>query len=143
GVAAISVIAFIVVSFGSAGILLVERTPEANIRTAEDALWWSMTTVTTVGYGDRYPVTTAGRVIATALMICGIGIFGTLSGVAAGLFLGNDRDEPASREAQRELLAQVDALQRELAALKAAATSTSQSPPPPPSEGSTGSSTST
>lgn len=118
GVAAVMVIGFIVVSFGSAGVLLAERTPDANIRTAEDALWWSMTTVTTVGYGDRFPVTTSGRVIAAVLMISGIGIFGTLSGVAAGIFLGNNQDEPASRNTQREMLERIDALQREITQLR-------------------------
>jgi voltage-gated potassium channel len=120
GFAAVFVIAFVVVSFGSAGMLLAERTPEANILTAEDALWWSLATVTTVGYGDHYPVTTAGRIIATFVMVSGIGIFGTMSGVAAGFFLGEKKDEPASRQAQREILEHVDALQRELAHLRAA-----------------------
>jgi voltage-gated potassium channel len=133
GVAAVFVIAFLVVSFGSVGVLLAERTDNANIKTAEDALWWSMTTVTTVGYGDHYPVTNAGRVIATLLMISGIGIFGTLSGVAAGIFLG-DRKEPASRNAQREILDHIDTLERELAELRAARSSgdpplKSQGPP--------------
>jgi voltage-gated potassium channel len=135
GVAAVFVIAFLVVSFGSVGVLLAERTEEANIKTAEDALWWSMTTVTTVGYGDHYPVTNAGRVIATLLMISGIGIFGTLSGVAAGIFLGDKKTEPASRNAQREILDHIDALERELAELRAARSSgdhpssKSQAPP--------------
>lgn len=132
GVAAVSVMAFIVVSFGSAAVLLAERTEEANILTAEDALWWSMTTVTTVGYGDRYPVTDAGRVIASLLMICGIGIFGTLSGVAASLFLGDKKDEPADRDTQREILAHIDALQRELADLRAARPAMPTRAPPEP-----------
>lgn len=132
GAAAILVIAFLVISFGSAGVLLAEQTPDANIRTAEDALWWSITTVTTVGYGDRYPVTTAGRLIATLLMVSGIGLFGTLSGVAASFFLGDEKDAPASREAQRAMLARLDALQRELAELRALGSSPSPAPRDPP-----------
>jgi voltage-gated potassium channel len=60
-------------------VLDAERgTPEANIRTFGDALWWAATTVTSVGYGDRYPVTTEGRVVAFALMLVGIGLVGTV-----------------------------------------------------------------
>ncbi len=120
GVASVVTITFLVVAFGSAGVLVVESEhPEANIHTAEVALWWSMTTVTTVGYGDHFPVTDLGRLIAVCLMISGIGLFGTLSGVAASLFLGGNKDEPASRRAQDEMLARLEALQTELAALRA------------------------
>jgi voltage-gated potassium channel len=52
--------------------------PEANIQTFGDALWWAATTVTSVGYGDRYPVTTEGRVVAFALMLVGVGLVGTV-----------------------------------------------------------------
>lgn len=128
GVAAVFVIGFVVVSFGSAGVLLAERTPDANIKTAEDALWWSITTVTTVGYGDRYPVTVEGRLIAIVLMISGISIFGTLSGVAAGIFLGGDKDEPASRAAQREMLERIAGLQQEIIRLQTASSQRSASP---------------
>jgi voltage-gated potassium channel len=89
GLASLLVFTFLIVSFSSIGILLTEQGANANIRTAEDALWWSITTITTVGYGDRYPVTDAGRVVASMLMFGGIGLFGALSGVAAGIFLGN------------------------------------------------------
>jgi len=59
---------------------------DANIRTFGDALWWSATTVTTVGYGDRYPVTTEGRFIAVALMLVGIATVGAvIAGVTAWL----------------------------------------------------------
>jgi voltage-gated potassium channel len=79
-------IALLMVFGASLAILEFERV-EGNIKTAEDALWWAMTTVTTVGYGDRYPVTTEGRLVAVALMSVGVGLFGTLSGVAASLFM--------------------------------------------------------
>ena len=115
GLTGVLVITFLVISFGSAGVLIAERdAPGANIHTAEDALWWSITTTTTVGYGDRYPVTTGGRVIAAFLMLTGIGLFGTLSGVAAGIFLGNNKSHPASLEAQQLILHRLDALQRRL-----------------------------
>jgi voltage-gated potassium channel len=91
GLASLLVLTFLVVAFASTGVLLAERVPEANIHTAEDALWWAMTTITTVGYGDRYPVTNIGRVIASVLMFSGIGLFGALSGVAASFFMGDGK----------------------------------------------------
>jgi len=57
---------------------------DATIRTANDALWWAMTTVTTVGYGDAYPVTSEGRIVAVLLMTAGVGLFVALSGTLAG-----------------------------------------------------------
>jgi voltage-gated potassium channel len=90
GLASALVLTVFVICFASIGMLLVEHDPTSNIKTAEDALWWAMVTITTIGYGDRYPVTDAGRLIATVLMIGGIGLFGTLSGVAASFFLGTE-----------------------------------------------------
>ncbi len=122
GVASVLTIAFLVLSLASAGILLVERTPEANITNAEDAVWWSITTVTTVGYGDRYPVTLGGRIIASALMFTGVGLFGTLSGVIASFFLGEKKKEseelPSVAVTNTELLAKLDALQKDIADLR-------------------------
>ena len=70
-------------------MLGLEREVEhANIRTAGDALWWSLVTITTVGYGDHYPVTTPGRLVAAWLMIVGIGVMGTVTGVVASWIYG-------------------------------------------------------
>jgi len=60
---------------------------DGNIRTAGDALWWAIVTVTTVGYGDLYPVTVEGRVVAVVLMVAGVGTFATLAGALASWFL--------------------------------------------------------
>lgn len=57
-------------------VLYVEK-DIGNIRTAEDALWWSYVTITTVGYGDFYPVTTIGKALTSILIVCGIATFGT------------------------------------------------------------------
>eukprot|EP01031_Cornospumella_fuschlensis_P009646 gene9646-11836_t len=100
-------VTFLFVTFSSVGILLFERSPGGNIHTAEDALWWSVTTITTVGYGDKYPVTTEGRVLAMALMFSGVGLFGTFSGIIASLFLGKVVAE------EDEILAEVRALRAE------------------------------
>jgi len=85
----VSVMAFLVIIFSSIAILEVEDAPHSNITSAEDAIWWTITTITTVGYGDIYPVTTEGRALAAALMIFGIGIFGTFTAYVASFFIGN------------------------------------------------------
>jgi voltage-gated potassium channel len=95
GVATVALTMFLLVVFASIGVLLCERVESANIKTAGDAVWWSVTTVTTVGYGDRYPVTPEGRMIAIALMVAGVGMFGALSGIIASLFLGQGEEKSA------------------------------------------------
>jgi len=92
-------IALVVVFSASIAVLEFERV-DGNIKTAEDAMWWAMTTITTVGYGDRYPVTTEGRMVAVALMVVGVGLFGTLSGAAASWFIqpANAAPRPETRD---------------------------------------------
>ena len=89
----VSAVAILMVIFSSIAILQVERAPNSNIKTAEDAIWWAWVTVTTVGYGDRYPVTTEGRIIASFLMTVGVGLFGTFTGFIASWFLENKKAE--------------------------------------------------
>ena len=82
-----------VLEFGSIFILSVENTsPEATITNASDAIWWVMATITTVGYGDVYPVTNPGRVIGAVVMIIGIGLFSTLAGFLANAFISPKKD---------------------------------------------------
>ncbi len=65
-------------------VLDVERSdPNANITDFGDAMWWAVTTMTTVGYGDRYPVTGVGRLVAFALMVGGIALLGTVTATLA------------------------------------------------------------
>jgi voltage-gated potassium channel len=76
--------AVMAVGLGSIAVLDAEQdTPRANIQTFGDALWWSATTVTTVGYGDLYPVTTQGRFIAVGLMVVGIAMVGAVTASVA------------------------------------------------------------
>jgi voltage-gated potassium channel len=94
---------FCVLEFGSLGVLSAERrSPNANITSASDALWWDFVTITTVGYGDRYPVTNAGRLVGVFVMIAGVGLFGTLSGFLANTFLSppKKKEEPAATSAE-------------------------------------------
>ena len=90
-------------TFSSIAILIAEDEPEANIKTAEDAIWWSVTTMTTVGYGDKYPVTTEVRIIAAVVMCAGVGLFGTLSGLVASFFLGKPEAKSEMQEVSERL----------------------------------------
>lgn len=81
-------LAICVLEFGGIAIIYIEApAPTANIKTPSDALWWIIVTITTVGYGDRYPVTNWGRIVGVIVMITGIGVFGTLTGFLANAFL--------------------------------------------------------
>jgi voltage-gated potassium channel len=111
-VASVILSTLLLVSFSSIAILVAEGVPEANIKTAEDSIWWSITTMTTVGYGDRYPITTEGRMIAIVLMFSGVGLFGTISGLIASVFLGNVAS--GDSEELRKLLIQTKALNEKL-----------------------------
>ncbi len=106
--ASVGVIVLAVLFIASVAILQVEQGPEANIANAEDAVWWSLTTMTTVGYGDRFPVTTEGRLVAGLLMVAGVGLFGALSGFLAAWFVapGDDRRQ-GELEALRAEMAEV------------------------------------
>jgi voltage-gated potassium channel len=84
--------------FSSVAILQVENRPDSNIRGPEDALWWSVVTITTVGYGDLFPVTSEGRLIGAGLMICGVGLFAVLSGAFATWFTNTPQSEKESEE---------------------------------------------
>jgi voltage-gated potassium channel len=74
-----------IVFTGSISILMVETSEDSTITTAEAAVWWSIVTITTVGYGDYFPVTTPGRIVASIVMICGIGIFSVIAGTLASM----------------------------------------------------------
>ncbi len=76
--------ALTLVVVGAAAVLNAERgAVDATITTYPDALWWALTTVTTVGYGDLYPTTLDGRLIASLLMIVGVGVVGTVIAAVA------------------------------------------------------------
>jgi voltage-gated potassium channel len=78
----------LMMQFGSLWLLRLEgRSPEANIVNASDAMWYVIVTMSTVGYGDQYPVTNAGRELGSVIIVVGVGIFGTLTGYLANLFL--------------------------------------------------------
>ncbi len=101
GLLLVLLIAILVLEFGSLAILAVERTsPAANITTASDSLWYMIVTMSTVGYGDQYPVTNAGRIIGSMIIIVGVGVFGTLTGFLANLFLAPASEPEPVEEAE-------------------------------------------
>jgi voltage-gated potassium channel len=82
-------------------VLLFERNAKgSNIHSYPDALWWAIVTVTTVGYGDRFPVTAGGRVVAVILMLVGIGLIGVLTATVASVFIKEHTD--ANRQELRQ-----------------------------------------
>lgn len=97
-------ISILLVVFASVAVLQFETGPDANIKDGYDAIWWAFVTITTVGYGDRYPVTAEGRIVAVMLMTAGVGLFGTFSGFVASWFLtpkaGEERSEIAELQGE-------------------------------------------
>ena len=106
---------FCVLEFGSLAVLSAERSsPNANITNASDAIWWAYVTITTVGYGDQFPVTNAGRFVGVLVMTAGVGLFGTLSGFLANTFL----TPPKKKEEQVAAPADANSPKAQLAELK-------------------------
>jgi voltage-gated potassium channel len=93
-----------------------EHAHGANIHNFGESLWWAIVTVTTVGYGDNYPVTTGGRCVAVVLMLVGIGLIGALTATVASYFVEEQADQDRADLSRRldrieEMLAQALARQ--------------------------------
>lgn len=119
----------LLLEFGGMLILRAEsRSAEANITTAGDAIWWAYVTMTTVGYGDQYPVTPTGRLVGMVVMAAGVGLFGVLTGFLANAFLRPDEVDEDSAPAVGDApdgpageIAEIRRLLDEQEALRAAA----------------------
>jgi voltage-gated potassium channel len=86
--------ALLMIVIMGAAILDIERNaPNSNIKTPMDALWWGLVTITTIGYGDRYPVTTEGRLVAGILIIFGVAMISTITASFAAWILSQTDSE--------------------------------------------------
>jgi len=107
---------------GALAITDAERnSPDSNIANLGDGYWWAITTMTTVGYGDRYPTTTTGRIVAAVLMLGGIALLGVVTATLASWLVervadATERQETVTRDQLDELLAEVRHLRAELRA---------------------------
>jgi len=125
----LTIVGIIVVAGALLEYAVEHNAPDANITTVGTAFWWAIVTTTTVGYGDTYPVTTSGRVIASMIMLVGIGLIGTVSATVASWFVkhrpsknGKAADDPedvgaaiaALAEQLRDLSVQQAELQRSI-----------------------------
>lgn len=108
-VLALSMVVLLLIVFCSVAILQFETDPESNLKTAEDVLWWSINTITSVGGSTHYPVTVEGRFVGGLLKLVGVGLFGTFSGFLAAWFLA-----PIEEAEESEL----EKLRKEIAALR-------------------------
>lgn len=117
--------ALMVLTIGSAMVLQFEgRSANGNITTGGDALWWSVVTITTVGYGDEYPVTAAGRITAVFVMFAGVGIIGALASILASILVPSPENGDAGGELDthapqgRALQEELEQVRLELSALR-------------------------
>ncbi len=116
-----ALLAAIVLTMASIFVLYFEsKSPDANITTGQDALWWAIVTITTVGYGDRYPVTIGGRVVAVFVMFAGVGIIGALASILASILVPQPQAQDAQPESPKspELEQKLDAVTQELSAMR-------------------------
>ncbi|MFC9257885.1 potassium channel family protein [Amycolatopsis thailandensis] len=115
----------LIVFCSALAVLDAERAqPDAPITDFPDAVWWSITTITTVGYGDRYPVSGTGRVVAVGLMVAGIALLGVVTATLASWLIrrvteADENAQAVTREHLDELTREVKALRAELAEQRA------------------------
>lgn len=110
-----ALLAAVLIVVSSALIMFeIERhAPHPNIQTVGDAIWWAITSITTVGYGDRYPTTGAGRALATLVLISGIAIIGVVTASIAATFVRSDEEEADSID-MKELVKRLNRIEKKL-----------------------------
>ncbi|USD63966.1 potassium channel family protein [Vibrio sp. SCSIO 43136] len=112
-------VSIMMLTCGAIAILLLEGgITDSNIHNAEDAFWWAFVTITTVGYGDFYPVTAEGRMVAVVLMTSGVGLFGTFTSFVASWFVEDESDDQG-KHIIANLRKEVTSLKGDIAELKA------------------------
>jgi voltage-gated potassium channel len=114
----IILLAIFIISFSSVLVLQFESaSPDAKIVTGWDAFWYSIVTITTVGYGDYYPVTVWGRITAIFIMVAGMGIIGALASLMATLLIGESHDS-GEQESESAVEKELAVIREELASLR-------------------------
>lgn len=112
----------LVLTIASVLVLQFEsQSPEASIQTGGDSLWYSIVTITTVGYGDFYPVTTGGRITAVFIMFMGVGIIGVLASILSSLLVGSpseEEEETATSTATPAVEIEIATIKNELAEMR-------------------------
>ncbi|MGF1725214.1 ion transporter [Photobacterium nomapromontoriensis] len=99
-IATIFLLLTILVTVGSSMMLILEgEDPGSNIKSAGDALWWVFVTISTVGYGDHYPVTLMGKTLAAVIIICGVALFGMVAGLISSII--TDPEQQLEKDAKR------------------------------------------
>jgi len=116
GLTYVLVLAVFIVFAAASVVFAFERTGDGSIDDFGTALWWAMTTITTVGYGDAVPVTPEGRGIAVFLMIVGISLFGFLTASIAAFLVEQGQDE--RKATIDDVLTKLDALQHQIEDLR-------------------------
>ena len=102
-VSRVAVLVAFLSALAALAMLVAERTnPDANIRSYGDALWWAGTTITTVGYGDRYPTTGGGRLVGFGLMLGGIALLGVVTAALASWFVEKTAEIKAAEDERTE-----------------------------------------
>lgn len=96
--ATVAMVSLVVLIFSSVVILNCETAKDSNIKSANDALWWGVVTMATVGYGDKFPVTVPGRIVGAFLMVAGVGLFGTFTAYVSSFFVKSEQKEEKRRE---------------------------------------------
>ena len=87
---------------------------EPDVRNLGDGVWWALVTITTVGYGDITPVTTLGRIVASSLMLLGLGLIATITAIVSAKFIQNFVDHHTNDD----VLEKLDEMQLELDDIK-------------------------
>jgi voltage-gated potassium channel len=126
----VGLLSLIAVLFATIAVFNLERNaPGANIHSGGDALWWAFATITTIGYGDHFPVTFAGRVVAVVLVVFGLSFFGTFTAYVASFFL--EKAQLKEETEIHQLIREVKLLREKIDRLEPRLPPAPPAPPPP------------